>query len=514
MKIVGRKEMEETERYVIENIGLPAKVLMELAGNHVAEEIKSIYPDQGTSIVILLGGGNNGGDGFVIARRLFDAGYEPMVWLLAKPEKLKGDAHLQYKVYLARKLPLHHLEDGGERLEEDLEKAEVVIDAILGIGGEGPVREPFKHVIEAVNGKVDGEIIAVDIPSGLSCDTGEATDVAIQANITYTFAFPKRGFFLQQGPSSIGRWHVKDISIPSSIAETVKSNLPEVVTLARAQKALPTRHQFGHKGTFGHVLVAGGSKPYIGAPLHSAESAFMTGAGLVTLLVPEDIYTAVASQNKNALLRTLPSEDGHFISTGMEDLPFEELDVLAVGPGLGRFTGGQEFLQRLMEGLGGQPLVIDADGLYHIKGQLGRVSEYAGEVILTPHPGEMAMLLGKEVSEVEADRLGIAHEFVQKYGVNLILKGHRTVIATPDALLVNQNGNDSLAKGGSGDVLTGIIASFLGQGASPLEAMTAAVHLHATAGESAAIRLSHYSVTPEDVLAESRYIMKEWEVGK
>lgn len=513
MKIVKRDEMLNIERFAIEEIGISGAVLMEIAGNQVADEIMRSYPDRSVPITILIGSGNNGGDGFVIARRLFDAGYTPAAWLLVDPEKLQGDALVQYRIHTARQLPLYSIEEGLARLDEDLASSEAVIDAMLGTGISGAVREPFNHIIEMVNGH-GAHVFAVDLPSGLDCDTGRVENVAIRADVTFTFALPKRGFFLQDGPSVIGRLEVKDISVPGTLADRLGMELPELVTEQLAVQALPGRPQFGHKGTFGHALVIGGSKPFVGAPLYSAHAAYNTGAGLVTLAIPEEIYPVIAGQNQMALIRTLPGAEGHFNGEGVEADLFEKVGAVAVGPGLGRFDAGEAFIEEIMAHLHEQPIVIDADGLYHVKDRLRMLSEYGGPVVLTPHPGEMATLTGRTVADIEADRITIAEDFAKQHQVHLVLKGHRTVIATPEGVWVNPHGNDALAKGGSGDVLTGMIASFLAQGAGTAEAMQAAVYVHAASGERAAQRCSHYGVTPGDIIETAKEILKEMEEEK
>ncbi|WP_031547446.1 bifunctional ADP-dependent NAD(P)H-hydrate dehydratase/NAD(P)H-hydrate epimerase [Salinicoccus luteus] len=513
MKIVKRDEMRAIEQFAIEEIGISSAVLMEIAGNQVAEALMRSYPDQSVPITILIGSGNNGGDGFVIARRLFDAGYAPSVWLLVDPGKLQGDARVQHRIHTARQLPLHSIEEGLARLDVDLASSEAVVDAMLGTGISGAVREPFNHIIEMVNGH-EAHVVAVDLPSGLDCDTGRVENVAIRADATFTFALPKLGFYLQDGPSVIGRLEVKDISVPETLADTLGMDLPELITEELAAQALPGRAKFGHKGTFGHVLVIGGSRPFVGAPLYSAHAAYNAGAGLVTLAIPEEIYPVVAGQNQLALIRTLPSADGHFNGDGLEADLFEKVSAVAIGPGLGRFDAGEGFIEEIMEHLDGQPIIIDADGLYHVKDRLEMLSRYDGPVILTPHPGEMANLTGRTVAEVESDRINVAVDFARKHQVHLVLKGHRTIIATPEGIRVNPHGNDALAKGGSGDVLTGMIASFLAQGAGAAEAMQAAVYVHAASGERAAQKCSHYGVTPGDIIETGKEILKELEGKK
>lgn len=503
MFAAGQKDMQRMDQYTMETLGLPGIVLMENAGARVAEEVLALAPRR---VAVLVGGGNNGGDGFVIARRLIDAGIETILCMLADPAKVKGDAKVHLEVYLKRELPLCCVwEQGADALRDVLARADVIVDAMLGTGVRGEVREPYAQAISLVNELGAGKtIIAVDVPSGLSSDDGSAPSGAVQADQTITFVFPKKGFFLGEGPAVVGDWKAVDISVPPSIVKELGLDLPQVVTEAWAAAALPQRPAHGHKGTFGHVLVVGGSRPYVGAPIFAAKAALAGGAGLVTLAVPDSVYPMAAAQVPEALMLPLAEREGHFADEAVDELApqLDRFRAAAVGPGLSRFPGGEEWLKRLFASLKGQPIVLDADALHLLRGALREmVQGYAGPVILTPHPGEMAALTGKTVREVEADRLGIARQFAQDYGVYLLLKGHRSVIAAPEGeWYINPCGNDALGKGGSGDVLTGLIAAFLAQGASPADACAAAAYVHARGGEEQAKAMSRYSVTPFDLI--------------
>ncbi|MBI0579351.1 NAD(P)H-hydrate dehydratase [Neobacillus cucumis] len=505
MFIAGQKEMQQMDQYTMGKIGVPGIVLMENAGGRVVEEILAGTPCENPRIIVLAGGGNNGGDGFVIARKLVDAGLKPLLCLLVKPEKIKGDAKVHFDVYMNRRLPIFYLhENTQEALRMELVQADIIVDAILGTGVNGPVREPFNQVISMVNELSDKKwVIAVDIPSGVSSDTGKVEGAAVKAAKTITFVFPKKGFFLQDGPMYVGAWKAVDISVPPSACKELGLDMPRLITESLAEAAVPVRPKNGHKGTFGHALVLGGSRHYVGAPIFSSKAALHSGAGLVTLAIPECIYSMAAAQCPESLMLPLSAEDGHFADSSVEELQprLGQFDSIAIGPGISRFSGGEEWVKNIIGGLTGQPIVVDADALYLLRNELEFVREYNGNVIFTPHPGEMASLLNSSVKEVEANRIGTAKSFAKDFNVFLLLKGHRTVIASPDGeIYINPYGHDALGKGGSGDVLTGLIASFLAQGAAPLEAMIAASYLHAKAGEEKAKTLSHYGVMPFDVV--------------
>lgn len=505
MLVAGQKEMQLMDQFTMERIGLPGVVLMENAGARVVEEILSCTAGQKKRVVILAGGGNNGGDGFVIARRLFDLGWQPLLCLLVKPDAIKGDAKSHLDVYLKRGLPLFQLiESTMEGLSNELNRADIIIDAILGTGVKGRVREPFSQVISAVN-RLEGEktVIAVDIPSGVSSDNGKVEGEAIQATKTITFVFPKKGFFLNDGPRFIGKWKAVDISVPPSIAIDLEMSLPKLLTETLVINSLPKRSPNGHKGTFGHALVVGGSRSYVGAPVYAAKAVLNSGAGLVTLAIPEGIYPMVATQNPESLFLPLPEKEGHFAEKAVKEIQAKlpQFDGVAIGPGMSRFPGGEEWIIKFFNGLSNQPVVVDADALYLLRNQLDLVSQYNGPVIFTPHPGEMAHLMNVSIKEIEENRLEIARVFAEKYQVFLLLKGHRSIIATPDGeVFINPYGHDALGKGGSGDVLTGLITSFLVQGATPLQSLILASYLHAKGGEEQAKVLSHYGVMPLDLV--------------
>ncbi|WP_062105472.1 bifunctional ADP-dependent NAD(P)H-hydrate dehydratase/NAD(P)H-hydrate epimerase [Bacillus niameyensis] len=505
MYIASQKEMQLMDQYTMEKIGLPGVVLMENAGTQVVNEIIADLPNQNPRVLILAGSGNNGGDGFVIARRLFDLGLDPLLCLLVNPNRIKGDAKVHFEVYQNRGLPIFYFQDRKfEKLQSLLDHADIIVDAILGTGVKGRVKEPVDQVITSVNGFAGKKmIISVDIPSGVSSDDGKVEGVAIQATKTISFVFPKRGFFLNDGPNYIGEWKVVDISVPSSIVKDLDLKMPQLITDSFVKSSLPIRPPSGHKGTFGHVLVIGGSRSYVGAPIFTAKAAFNSGAGLITLAVPESIYPIAASQSPESLLLPLAEKNGHFSETAISELSerLHQFDSIAIGPGISRFSGGEQWIKLLFQSLGQQSIVIDADALYLLRNHMDIIREYKGNIVFTPHPGEMATLLNMTVREVEERRLEIAENFAKDHKIYLLLKGHRSIIATPNGdVFINPHGHDALGKGGSGDVLTGMVASFLAQGATPRNAVISATYLHARAGEEKATTLSHYGVTPFDLI--------------
>lgn len=510
MYIGGQKDLQALDQYTIETLGLPGTILMENAGSAVVETLLKHYEDVEAKIVVLAGAGNNGGDGFVIARKLYDRGLNVELCLLVDEEKLKGDALTHFTIYRNRELPYFHLTtENFEKLREKLKCATIIVDAMLGTGAKGMLREPYRSVIQLVN-ESTAFVLSVDIPSGVQADDGRVEEFAVKADQTVTFVMPKKGFFLQDGPKYIGDWKVVDISVPPSSVKKLKLELPHLITDSDVFAQLPKRPSNGHKGTFGHGLVIGGSKSYVGAPIYSAKAAFHSGIGLVSLAIPESNYEIAAVQLPEALFLPLKAEDGHFTPTALHQVDLSKYKAIAFGPGISRFVGGEEFVQGLFKQLDRQTIIFDADGLYFLRNQMHLVKDYKGSVIITPHPGEMAAMLDTTVKEVETNRLEIAQQFAGKYHVYVLLKGHRTIIVTPEGKTwINPLGHDALSKGGSGDVLTGVILSLLCQGATPEQALVCATFLHAMAAESKAEELSHYGVTPNTVIEEIPKILNK-----
>lgn len=501
MYIVNQNVMNLLDRYTMEHFGLPGVVLMENAGSSVATEIIYSYPKDDTYILVIAGGGNNGGDGFVIARRLIDYGYKVNLCLVVNEEKLKGDAKTHFTVYKNRNLPyFSFIEKGMNYFQSILEKSTVIIDALLGTGVKGEVRSPYLEIIEKINNS-NKDIISVDIPSGVNASTGEVANMAVKATKTITFAMPKLGFFIGQGPQYIGQWKVKDISVPEAAIDHLQLECPKLLDKKTAIKCLPKRPKYGHKGTFGHCLVIGGCYFYVGAPQYTAKSAFHTGAGLVTVAIPKDIYPIVANGCPECLLLPLSSSNGFLTKDALDHIDFTKYRTISFGPGMGRNVDGKSLLKHLFNQVTNQSVVIDADGLYFLKDLLDEMKTYEGDIIVTPHPGEMATLTGLTVKEIEQNRVEIAKNFAIQYNLYVLLKGHRPVIATPKGeVWINPFGNDALGKGGSGDVLTGIITSFITQGAPTLDALLSASYYHAISAEKLGTEISNYGITPTDII--------------
>ncbi|WP_339312489.1 NAD(P)H-hydrate dehydratase [Paenibacillus sp. FSL M7-0896] len=442
--------------------------------------------------LVLAGKGNNGGDGLVAARHLREAGIAVTLVYAAAPESLAGEAALQRDAAAAMGIPA--VVYGRDAL--DLAACSGIVDALLGTGSAGAPRGAYAELIAAANAS-GRAIVSADIPSGLDADTGETHEPCIHASVTVCLAFLKRGLLQYPGAGAAGRVVVRSIGIPAALAREggvqVSLLTPEVLTARLKVDLARRRSPEGHKGTYGHVLLAAGSLRMSGAGLLSARAALRAGCGLVTWALPEKLLPHVIGSVPELMLAPVTGGDGEWnAGTAAEVLRLStSRDCTAIGPGLGRFEGDTEWLRRLWEEADG-PMVIDADALNILADADYRSWSRRHPVILTPHPGEMARLAGISTAEVQRDRIGIALSYAVQHGVILVLKGAHTVIATPEGqAYINITGHPGMGTGGAGDVLTGIISGLLAQGLEADQAAAFGVYLHGLAGERAARKRDH-----------------------
>lgn len=527
MYIVNSAQMRELDRRTIEDIGIPSAALMANAGRAIAEEIISLCRTRGefredgnegggrgegySSLIrgdaaleldkperehwlILAGKGNNGGDGLVAARYLREAGIGVTVAYALPPEQLQGDARLQREAALALGIPM--LVHGRDAV--DYGACTGIVDALLGTGAHGEPRGAYADMIAAANasGKI---IVSADIPSGVNADTGEVSQPCIAARLTVCLAFLKRGLTQYPGAAAAGEVVVRSIGIPSELCgqqEGMAFLLTEATLRGRLRVDTARRRSpDGHKGTYGHVLVAAGSPRMSGAGLLCSRAALRAGSGLVTWALPAPLLPHMAGAAPEIMLA--PAAGGDWDEASAESVLelAQSRDVLAIGPGLGRFDSDGRWLRSLWEGAE-CPLVVDADAL-NMLADCEDMASWTGrkaDTVLTPHPGEMARLAGLSTKEIQRDRMAAAVHYAAAHQVTLVLKGARTIIAAPDGTAyVNMTGNAGMATGGSGDVLTGIIAALLAQGLTGPQAAAYGVYLHGLAGEAAAARRGHMS---------------------
>jgi len=502
MKIVTAAEMRQCDRATSERFGVPSTMLMENAGAAVAAFVLEHWPGA-RRVTVVCGKGNNGGDGLVAARKLSQAGKQVAVALLGQPNELKGDAAEMYE-----KLPLEALEISSESefrqaVDDGLFESDVVVDAILGTGVKPPVRGLYAEAISAMN-LSRAPVVAVDVPSGADSDAMQpAAGAAVaRADAIVTFTAPKPAHLfgrLTDGPTLVAPIG----SPPEAVASELGLNL---ITAADIAAVLAARRPEAHKGDFGHVLVVGGSAGKAGAAAMAGLGALRAGAGLVTVATPRAVQKLVASFAPELMTEGLDeTESGGISLRALEYGRMEKLaegkSVLALGPGLGQHPETFEFVRTLVQKTA-LPVVLDADGLNAFAGAARLLGGAKRPLVLTPHPGEFARLIGKDTAAVAADSVGLARAFAQEHHCTLVLKGHRTIVATPEhGVWVNATGNPGMAKGGSGDVLTGMLAG-ISSAAKRCSGETAgaAVYLHGLAGDLARDDIGERAMLASDIL--------------
>jgi ADP-dependent NAD(P)H-hydrate dehydratase / NAD(P)H-hydrate epimerase len=501
MKIVSAAEMREIDRASSERFGVPSLTLMENAGSAVARFILSDYP-QAERVSVICGRGNNGGDGFVVARQLRDAGRAVRILLLCAPEELRGDAAVMFRKLTSPPLVAPEARDLDSAAAGETFCADLLVDAVLGTGFRPPVSPLYAAAIGKMNGS-SAPVVAVDIPSGADADALPAPDATVaRANAIVTFTAPRPAHVfadLTAGPTVI---------VPiGSPAEAVVSQLGlHLSTPADFAELLAPRRRDANKGSYGHVLVIGGSRGKAGAAAMAGFSALRAGAGLATVTTPQSVLPTVAGFHPELMTEPLEeTEEATIALRNLEpqhvDLLVERTSVLAIGPGISRNHETAEFVRALTHRYKA-PMVLDADALNAFEGLADQLSGHGRNLVITPHPGEMARLTGRSVQEIQANRLDVARNFAREHGLIVILKGHRTLTASPSGeVWVNPTGNPGMATGGSGDVLTGMVAGLIAQHREHvLEAAALAVYLHGLAGDLAGAAVGESSLVATDLV--------------
>lgn len=474
MKLVTADQMREIDRRSIEERGIPAVRLMELAGRSIAMDVSEAFPP--SRIAVLCGQGNNGGDGYVAARHLKRFGWDVTLIAVTDPEKLKGTAREAFD-QLPPEIPVHPWGPLKE-MADLLARQDVAVDALLGTGARGAPRPPFDEVIDTLNG-AHLPVFSADIPSGLDPDSGEG-DRVVKAHRTITMGLPKIGLVRRNGPDCSGYVRVEALEFPPDLLKADDSPF-ETLTMSEAALLLPDRPLDGHKGTFGLVAIAAGSSQMPGAAILTGLGAVRSGVGLVRMIVPDEIRQGVLQALPEVLLnRAGVGENG--LENG-EHIDWERVRALIVGPGMGTGAEAARFLQVVLETCE-VPLVLDADALNLIARDANFLGKLPATTILTPHPGELARLLGLSISEIEKDRWGAASQAAIRFGAIVVLKGRGTLVAHPDGRVTHVgSGNTALARGGSGDLLAGLIGGLLAQGCEGWRAALLGVFLHGLAAD-------------------------------
>ena len=499
MKIVTAAEMREIDRVTSQRFALPSIQLMENAGAAVADFVVSRYP-AAKRIGVICGKGNNGGDGFVAARKLQAAGKEVRLMLLAQPSELQGDAAEMFKKLGLVPVVVRASEELKSDQARTVFASEVLVDAILGTGFRPPVRGLYAKAIDLIN---EGNIpvVAVDIPSGADADVrGEQTGAVARADSIVTFTSPRPAHVF--GGLTPGPTIISPIGSPEeAIVSALRLNL---ITAREIAPLIGPRAAAANKGSFGHVLVIGASLGKAGAAAMAGMSALRVGAGLSTIAAPKSVLVTVAGFHPEVMTEPLEETDAGTISMRARkrvDALVKGKTVFAVGPGISRNPETADFVRATVK-KHLIPMVLDADGLNAFEGHANELKGKSRTLVLTPHPGEMARLTGMTVAGVQRERINIAREFAGKHGVILVLKGHRTLVARPDGeVWVNTTGNPGMATGGTGDILTGMVAGLMAQNPERVfEAVVAAVHLHGLAGDVARESLGEHSLVATDLV--------------
>ena len=493
------------------SVGTSAEKLMESAGTHAAEWILShLQPD---SAVVLAGPGGNGGDAFVVARYLLQAGILVHVFSLRELDLCSSLTRTMADRLMRIGAKIHVLGTERSLLDRAMDDANCVIDGLFGSGLSRPPSGEFAEIISILNDS-NVPIVSLDLPSGLPSDSGNVLGAAIRATVTLAMAFHKPSHWLYPAAEYCGAVHIVDVDYPEEplcrLSPTARVHDMEAV-----RGMLPSRKPLGHKGTFGRVLVVAGSQRMTGAAILCARGALRAGAGLVTLALPETIAPVIQAAVPEAITLPLPDRAGRLVNfpellKSLEPV-MEGADVMAIGPGLSRELETMDLIRRIIGAFSGK-LVIDADAIHALVGHSDLLDELDGRAVLTPHPGEFAALIGSTPRDVDANRLDRVEEFISQQSLALVLKGRPTIIGLPDqSLVVNPTGNTGLATGGSGDVLTGLLAGLIAGGSSVEDAAVAAPFIHGLAADRWADAFSERSLTPSDVLDALPRLLKELE---
>lgn len=498
MRIVTGDEMRRIDNAAIKERGIAGLKLMERAGQSVTNIVLArLIP---RNVTVVTGKGNNAGDGFVVARLLKKAGLNVTILMLAPEKDLSGDALTNFQA-LSSEIP-RYLCENEEQISMNLEGCECVIDAMLGTGVKGDLRGVFAKAVKAIN--VSGKtVVAVDIPSGLPSDVTYFNGLCVHADFTVTMGLPKLGMMQHPASRWCGEIVIADIGFPRDLMEAPRPSRCNLITPKMVREKLPERPSHAHKGSFGSVLVTGGSAGMTGAAVMTALSAARSGAGLVFVAIPESLNQIFEIKLTEPLTIPLATE-----KPGTPDIKMfpvlkekaKQCVSMALGPGMGRDPGTVQLIRETFKNIE-IPVVLDADGLNAFEGACGSIRKRSAPAVLTPHPGEFARLLKMDIVEVQKKRIELSREFASEYNKILVLKGAGTVIAEPGGeVFISSAGNTSLSKGGSGDVLTGLIAGFLAQGVRPLDSAVMGVYIQGLAGEWAGWRKSNRAVLPGDML--------------
>lgn len=504
MKIADAHTIRDVDSTAVDRYGISGLQLMENAGRGVASvALRGIGAISGAKAIIFTGKGNNGGDGFVAARHLSNAGVEARVFSLCRIEELKGDAALNASTWVKMNGAVEELlsVEALNSAVQSVQRADIVIDAIFGTGLSTDVTGLHKEAIRLVNNH-SKKILAVDIPSGINATTGAVLGEAVRAHLTATMAMPKLGLLLFPGRAHAGKVEIIDIGMPREVIEepSIKWNL---LVGADMTRILKPRQAESHKSSHGHLLILAGSPGLTGAACMAGIASLRAGAGLATIGVPESLHDIMEVKTTEVMTVGLPETAERTLAKSSFDKVKRLLankTALLVGPGAGSSKELMELIGLIMQDAN-VPVIIDADGLNSFAPKIGALKDMKAEVVLTPHPGEASRLLNMKIPDIQADRIGAAERLVEMTGATVVLKGAYTVIAHPSGqVFLNPTGNPGLATAGTGDILAGMLGAFLAQGYSTLEAASIAVYIHGLAGDEVKKEMGELGMIATDLL--------------
>ena len=510
MKVVSRAQMYALDRRTIEEYGLPGEQLMDRAGFEIAQQVLRLAWVSGRTsalIELVAGKGNNGGDAFAAARYLKAAGARVVLYLAGSVDQLQGDARTHWDRMNLAQVPveIRSRREDWRVAPGAPASAGLVVDGLLGIGASGAPRGVVAEAIAYIrHAATRSLVLAIDIPSGLDADSGQAAGAVVSADVTLTMGLPKRGLLAPEAIEHVGHLKVAQIGFPPEYIAAIESEEDcEVIDPSELRALVPRRKRTGHKGDYGHVLLVGGSRDYSGAIILAARAALRGGAGLVTVLVPERIGDRVAAAAPELMVRTAPETETGSLAIDCWTTWRERhgaYSALLVGPGMTRDEATAALVRMMVRDVT-VPMVLDADALNAMANDTARLRSASARLVLTPHPGEFASLVGRTVPVVQADRCGAALQAAADTGAVVVLKGAHTVVAREgDAPHINVTGNPGMATGGSGDVLAGLLTAWLGQGLSPFDAARLAVYLHGQAGDQAAWQKTETALIASDLI--------------
>ncbi|HEV2616247.1 MAG TPA: NAD(P)H-hydrate dehydratase [Candidatus Acidoferrales bacterium] len=512
MKILTTAETREADRLTTAKYGIAGLSLMENAGASIARFLAAHFsPLERRRIIVLCGKGNNGGDGFVVARKLRELRAQPVVFLFANAAELTGDAAENFRRLRAASIEATVIRDAAAwgNSRNSLAGASVIVDALLGTGLRGPVDGLLAQVIQDVNQHDQRTcVVSVDIPSGLSGDSGEVAGPAIAANYTITFTAPKIGMIAAAARAWVGRLTVADVGSPRELIEEISQSRVRWLEPWELRDLPTARKADSNKGLYGHALVVAGSTGKAGAAALAAQAALRAGVGLVTVATPEPVLATVAGFAPEIMTEPLHATAAGTIARDVFDSGgfakiLDGKSVLALGPGLTTQEETQQFVRAIIASRPRVPIILDADGLNAFAGRAGELRDSRQMLAVTPHPGEMARLIDSTVNDIQSRRLEVASKAASDWEAFVILKGYQTILAAPDGTAwINSTGNPGMSTGGTGDVLTGILAGLTAQFGAQSWGLTLArgVYLHGLAGDLAAEEFGEPSLIASDVV--------------